>query len=213
MEEVPLAKIDIPGWEGFNPTHWGYSAGKGRPKLEVILCNPTKEQAATWIISAVVAVKGYYDPKRATDLVDYINRQSSFQFPVSGLVDEGEDEDGDHGIFAFSDGIAVKLAKSRLPTRNEGTRNLLGRTFGSLIIKYALRPPSEDIIDPGAQARPSSITFNEFHNHLPRTNEKKPLKSWSPLEIRQIYQKALKSQDNPLITELLRTYDNGPFPE
>ncbi|MFT4075644.1 MAG: hypothetical protein QM647_08920 [Asticcacaulis sp.] len=108
LQEIDLGKVEVVGWEGF-PTHkWGYRKPNAtKPEsphyAEVIMLNPTANQVARWIVTAITDTFGAFDMAKAKKIADHCLDQSGFQFPVRGVHLEQEP----YLAYAFFDGVTV----------------------------------------------------------------------------------------------------------
>jgi hypothetical protein len=72
MEEQFEGAVTMDRWDGFPLKRYSYSSSRwGR--LQVILLDPTGEQAARWVVNAVVQVRGKYDHGLALALMRHIH--------------------------------------------------------------------------------------------------------------------------------------------
>jgi hypothetical protein len=105
--------VTVAGWEGYPTRRHTYSVKDqdGTTKsADVILLNPSPEKIARWIVSAVVEVKGSYDPADGKKLFANVIGQSGGQFPVGGVVYEDIlPADGKNEIYCFRDGVTVAV--------------------------------------------------------------------------------------------------------
>jgi hypothetical protein len=123
------------GWEGFPLSKCRYTVvDKNGLKKEaaVIMLNPSIEQLARWIVNSCVEVTGSAAPSCTNQVMKWILAQSGAQFPVAGIVFEDIlPHDGTHEIFAFRDGVTVKVdgvehRGTRPPSSDEIARSLTG---------------------------------------------------------------------------------------
>jgi hypothetical protein len=194
--------VTIDRWRGFPLKKYSYLSAKwGR--LYVVLLDPTGEQAARWVVSAVVRVHGGYNHALAVSLARYIRKESGFQFPVAGFVDEQTE-----GLYLFYDGIAVKTLKQLFPGKPMEFKVPDNAEITDAIQTYVCNLPESDIRATGYQARPASISVEEFQKSRPVRGKTQ----WNPDVIRQAYQAAWHSENNELIWKFLKTYPIGRFP-
>lgn len=113
MERGTPSDITLDGWAGFPIKRYTYSVTDkdGTVKqADVVLLDPSAEQIARWIVSAVTEVKGSYDEALARKAFDNIIAQSGGQFPVAGVVYEDIiPADGVHEVYCFRDGVTVAV--------------------------------------------------------------------------------------------------------
>ena len=111
MESGAAADIVIFGWEGFPTKRYTYAVTDkdNRKKLaDVVLLDPTPEQLATWIVSAVREVNGGDDDALAKKAFANVIGQSGGQFPIAGVVYEDIlPADGVNEAYCFRDGVTV----------------------------------------------------------------------------------------------------------
>lgn len=121
--EDPQAKPD--GWKNEAVTRCTYlgkvAKGNKSPVLVVVLSDPPAERIARWMLTACNDIGAATNPVRArclSRLYAHMKSQSSFHFPVAGLVDETSvDSSGavTEGVctvvcyFTFRDGVAVQV--------------------------------------------------------------------------------------------------------
>ncbi len=114
MESKTAADVKVPGWEGFPTKRYTYQIKDKKDGLvksaDVILLDAPPERVARWIVSAIVEVKGDYDPDAGKKVFANIIGQSGGQFPVAGVVYEDIlPEDGKNEIYCFRDGVTVAV--------------------------------------------------------------------------------------------------------
>lgn len=113
LEAGPGVEVSVPKWQGFPTRRHTYSVTDkdGRRKsADVILLDPSAQQIARWIVSALIEVEGKYQPDRGRALFTHIIGQSGGQFPVAGVVYEDIlPADGVNEIFCFRDGVTVAV--------------------------------------------------------------------------------------------------------
>jgi hypothetical protein len=194
--------VTMDRWRGFPLKKYSYLSAKwGR--LYVVLLDPTGEQAARWVVNAVVQIHSGYNHALAVSLAQYIRKESGFQFPVAGFVDEQK-----AGLYLFYDGIAVKTLKQLFPGKPMEFTVPGNAEITDAIQIYVCNLPASDIRGTGYQARPASISVEEFQKSLPIRGKTQ----WNPDVIRQAYQAAWRSEKNELISKFLETYPTGRFP-
>lgn len=113
MEVGEGREVSIPGWEKFPTRRYTYSVKDkdGTSKsADVVMLNASADQIARWIVSALIEVKGSYDPEQGRKIFNHILGQSGGQFPVAGVVYEDIlPADGVNEIFCFRDGVTVSI--------------------------------------------------------------------------------------------------------
>jgi len=114
MESGEGRDVVVAGWEGFPTRRYTYSVKDKDGTIksaDVILLDPSAEQIARWIVSALVEVTGGYDAPRGREIFRHILAQSGGQFPVAGVVYEDIlPADGRNEIYCFRDGVTVAIA-------------------------------------------------------------------------------------------------------
>ncbi len=117
MESGESKEMHVPGWEKFPTRRYHYSVtDKNGPvnstvkSADVVMLNPSADQIARWIVSALVEVKGAYAPEDGQRIFKHIIAQSGGQFPIAGVVYEDIlPADGVNEIFCFRDGVTVQV--------------------------------------------------------------------------------------------------------
>jgi hypothetical protein len=113
MQRGEGKEIALPGWDGFPIRRYTYAVKDkdgAEKSADVVMLNPSPEQVARWIVSALVEVKGKYDPADGQKLFKHVIGQSGGQFPVAGVVYEDIlPEDGKNEIYCFRDGVTVVI--------------------------------------------------------------------------------------------------------
>ncbi|XZF13463.1 hypothetical protein ACTHGU_16880 [Chitinophagaceae bacterium MMS25-I14] len=117
---------DLPGWEGDTLTLYQYSiADKADTTLtaKVIMYNANDHRIANWIYYALKDCNKKTDSKNIDAVIDYIRKQSGFQFPVRGIVYEDlqtayskKKTDGIQETYFFFDGVAVSHKTIKINT-------------------------------------------------------------------------------------------------
>jgi hypothetical protein len=113
MESGLPRDVTIPGWEGFPTKQYTYSIKDNDSTMktaDVVLLDPTADQIAQWIVSALLEVRGKYDPEEGRKIFKHVISQSGGQFPVAGVVYEDIlPADGVNEIYCFRDGVTVEI--------------------------------------------------------------------------------------------------------
>jgi hypothetical protein len=185
--------VEVAGWEGF-PTRRNTYTVKDKDgttkSADVIMLNPSAETIARWIVSALVEVKGSYDPADGKKLFAHILAQSGGQFPVAGVVYEDIiPADGVDEIYCFRDGVTVEVEgvphRGTAPMTPEQVTASIDGTIKRVFTYARIASTSPKMwIDAGG----SSDVLKEG----------KPTEKWIS-EIRKAYQAAWKSDRNALL--------------
>jgi hypothetical protein len=201
MESADPQPVKVAGWEGFPTMRHRYSVTDkdGVTKTaDVIMLNPTARQMAQWIVSALVEVKGKYDPDEGGRIFRHVLAQSGGQFPVAGVVYEDIlPADGKNEIFCFRDGVTVAIGG--VPHR--GTEPMSPPQIAASIDGKVTRvytyariqsTSPKDWLDAGCG--PAEIV-----------RDGKPTDAWLTA-VRQAYQAAWTSPRNALLVAWLRSH-------
>jgi len=109
---------NLPGWVGYPVKLYEYHTPKDiragvKKKGLVYLLNPSPRQLAMWVMTTVWYVKQNMDYKYTQKLLERIKSQSGAQFPVAGVVYEGEVMEKNLYVpYIFKDGVTVYVADS-----------------------------------------------------------------------------------------------------
>jgi hypothetical protein len=197
MERDGCTTTSYPGWEGFPTQMCTYSvtdkAGVRKP-ARVIMLNPSPEQVARWVVTAVADTTGTISPPDDDRLYNHIICQSGGQFPIAGIVYEDMDGSGVHKIYCFRNGVTVQIAGvphagGDVPTPEQLDLSLTGTV--TRVRRYARiqsTSPSEYLANGGTVDVGTDTT---------------PTLAW-PEVIRQTYQAAWGNDRNELMTALAR---------
>ncbi len=199
MEQGEPRDVTLPNWKGFPTNRYTYTVKDkdGATKsADVIMLNPTAEQIARWIVTALNEVKGTYTPEAGQKIFTHILAQSGGQFPVAGVVYEDIlPADGTYETFCFRDGVTVQIES--LPHR--GTAPLTPAQIESSLTGKITRIYT--------YARIQSTSPDQWiaADHTPQIldQNRKPNQKWLD-EVRAAYQKAWTSPRNELFIAWLR---------
>ncbi len=199
MERGEARDVKVLGWEGFPTRRYTYSVKDNDGVIktaDVILLDPSAEQIATWIVSALVEVKGRYDAVDGRKVFTHIIEQSGGQFPVAGIVYEDIlPADGKNEIFCFRDGVTVEV--EGVPHR--GTEPLTPAQIEASINGKVKRVFTYARI---ASTSPK-MWINAGGAKDVLGEDGKPTTRW-PEEIREAFQKAWNSPRNELVVAWAR---------
>lgn len=199
MEAGEGTPVTIAGWENFPTRRYTYTVKDkdGTAKsADVVLLDPSAEQIARWIVSALVEVRGSYDADAGRKIFQHILAQSGGQFPVRGIVYEDIlPADGKNEIFCFRDGVTVAI--EGVPQR--GTEPLTDvqrkaslEGAATRVYRFArIQSTSPEMWI--AAGGPKDVLGPDG----------KPTPVWLD-EVRRAYQAAWMSDRNPLLTAWLR---------
>ena len=113
MESTEVRPARVAGWEGFDTKQYTYQVRDRRGTMktaDVIMLNPSAEQIARWIVSALEEVKGTYQVEDGRRVFRHILAQSGGQFPVAGVVYEDIlPADGLQEVYCFRNGVTVAI--------------------------------------------------------------------------------------------------------
>lgn len=190
---------NLSGWEGYPVKLYEYKTGYdstacARKTGKVYLLNPTPEQLARWIMTAVWEVKGNLDFASTEKLRKQVLYQSGAQFPVSGVVYEAMYKPGDYYPYLFKDGVTVWLADSTYFSKDHNP-NAEQLDFYLHMKTTDLKPRV------GSYARICSTTPEQYTaagGKEPVGTNKQAAQHWLYV-VRKLYQQAWNSDRNELM--------------
>jgi len=190
LHETLLGAVMVPDWSGFPIQHFRYvkTDPNGVKKTgEVALLDPSPEQLAVWISTAVKDAVGWFDISKAKVLAQHCLDQSGFQFPVRGI--HWENVTPIFTAYTFFDGVTVRL-KGWDPS-------------------WPTKPLSQDMLDESVNAAWSDLSEARLYARLQGTTReeykanggKLPTdgKDWLKA-VRDCYQRAWGTSENELMT-------------
>lgn len=202
-----LGMVDsLPGWEGFPVKWYQYQTGADiythRPKTaQVYLLNPSAEKLAMWIVTTCWIVKHSLDYRYTHAVFQRAKLQSGAQFPVKGLVYEDQYTAGFFEPYVFKDGVTVYVKDSSwFPADKICT---------PAQIAYYLHLTNDQIKDQtGQYARIVSTTREDYmaaggKADVGSMSNRKT--AWLDV-VRQLYQKAWRSDSNELMIDWAKSH-------
>jgi hypothetical protein len=148
-----------PGWEGLPLERCRYSTNG--QTAEVVMLNPGPRRLTAWLENACRDLADDFE-NCLTKTYQNILNQSGAQFPVAGIVIEDMDGNGHGNVYAFRDGVTVKVSLF-----TTGSEALLAETQ----IQEALWAPP---LHTYTYARPSSTTREQLATYGGAANLKLP---------------------------------------
>lgn len=199
MESGVGRDVVVPGWEGFPTKRYTYAVtdkNGTKKSADVVLLDPTPEQLATWIVSAIREAKGGDDDALAKKAFANVISQSGGQFPVAGVVYEDIlPADGANEVYCFRDGVTVGV---------EGVKH---RTTDPLTPAEIEASISGKVTRSFTYARVQSTSPPQYVAIGGDANvvgpDGKATLSW-PLAVRREYQAAWRSERNALMVAWIK---------
>jgi hypothetical protein len=197
LERDGCTSTTYPGWDGFPLQLCEYitidKSGLRKP-AKVILCNPSPEQVARWVVTAVRETTGTISAPDDDRLYNHVICQSGGQFPVAGIVYEDMDGSGVHKAYCFRNGVTVQI---------EGIKPATGEPLSPEQVDLAL---TGTITRVRRYARVQSTSPSEYRANggtVDVGTDTTPTLAWTEV-IRTTYQKAWNSDSNELMTALAK---------
>jgi hypothetical protein len=183
----------FPRWEGFPVTHYRYSVydkvNHIKRTSEVLLLDPTDDQLAVWIASALLEVKHVVNDRDTASIVAELRDDSGGQFPIAGVVYEdmsSDNRDAPQEIYCFRDGVTVSIA---------GLTNGEAAQVTDSMLKKAL-DPSTPIVRSGKYAR---FVNTQRQDYVAYTHKSYPDAVRFVDLSRTLYQEAWKGNRNAMM--------------
>jgi hypothetical protein len=190
LHETLLGTMTVPDWSGFPIQHFSYLKidPNGVQKTgEVALLDPSPEQLAEWISTAVRNAVGWFDISKAKVLAQHCLDQSGFQFPVRGI--HWENMTPIFTAYTFFDGVTVRL-KGWNPS-------------------WPTTPLSQEMLDEAVNASWSDLSEARLYARLQGTTREEYKANGGKLPtdgkdwlnaVRDCYQRAWGTSENELMT-------------
>lgn len=197
MERGDCTETTWPGWEGYPTKLCSYEVtdrdGTRKP-AKVVLLNPSPEQVARWVVTAVRETTGTISPEDNDRLYHHVICQSGGQFPVAGIVYEDMTGSGVHKIYCFRNGVTVHIegvppAGGEVPTPEQLDLALTGTI--TCVRRYARIQSTS----PGE--------YSAYGGTVDVGTDTTPTLAW-PEVIRKSYQDAWTSDSYELMTALAK---------
>jgi hypothetical protein len=198
-----------PNYEGLPVKLYEYYTGKDvvtgvKKKGRVYMLNPSAEQLATWIATAVWKAKGAVDTNVMATVLSNIQVQSGAQFPVCGIVYEDMEGTGEYP-YLFKDGVTVYPA-DRTKWATADATHTSNYTCSDEQLAYDVNITNDQLSNyTGKFARICSTTREDYlawgGTAAVGTSDSQATRSVKWLDVvRDLYKKAWNSNENELIT-------------
>jgi hypothetical protein len=194
LHERDLGPLTIATWEAFPVRKYSYVKTEPDGTLKrglVALLDPSSEQIARWILSAIEASLGQYDESAGRALAKLCLEASGFQFLVRGV--HWEDMTPPFTAYTFFDGVTVTLRgwDPAWPTT----------PLDDATLEQALRAGAEDVGEVKKYAR---IQSTERADYLANGGSRDVSgNNWLDV-VRDCYQAAWGKDSNELMTAKAR---------